>query len=368
MGQTYPTEIIVDPDIAKVNAALKSITDAQAAAGAVVRVRDGSFTQGQSAGTGAAPTGDPNSATPGGLNLGKASWNRNVLICPLNGYGRVDFGGAAGHLIKNANRISLFGFKHSQALNIQDSFDVELGFCKIEQWQVTGTGANIYFYEVLSGYARPSDNGDVGGIRPRSDAPGTIVNVYRYGCVSGPSIKISGSGAHSDTLQFERSNIKGRPANPTRYGDLYMYDCADFASSNAVFLNANDHTEWHHCLGVGGRSAYVVMPRLQNRPGGGSDYDWDNSEPYAPNMHSGNGGDKRAYDSIFIGSAGPGGWTHVSNSKISSAVQAVQRPTVSGAWTVDATLANKTEAQYYAYMDGNPESETYQKSCWEWML
>lgn len=396
MGKKAPYERTAEPTLEDIMAKAKLFTAAEVKAGAILRVKPGIITGGKGAGS---------SSTKAMYDIGDASWETNLLICPLNGYGTTTFGGELGYRFDNIKHVSLFGFKYIKDMAVVDTncFDFYRGWGYIPTYQATGSGNNIKHFEIVTGFnrpytgfsvydpARPTTTGtpgysDVMGFRPSSGQ--TITNVYRHGCVSGPSIKSVRSGSHSDSLQFERNG------DGPVYGYYFHTDCMDFSSSSATYLIASTYTTYRHCWSTGGPSAEIVYPRkaysatdpdfeyvrqisasdfskmhpdLRGGPGPlWGDYNYDGSRP-STNLFAGGGLHREVYDSYFVGSAGSGGtWDVVENTYISLAPQSSQKPLVRGAWTVDTTLVNKPKSFYWGLIGGDPTDPTFQAQMWQW--
>lgn len=334
LGEAAEVELEAECSWDSIAYQVDSLTAEQVAAGAVVRVAPGTLIG----------RGDGSSRDPMLAELGDASWTRNVLICPRDGYGTVTVV-EAGFRIDKCRRLSLFGFTGVDVgIVLTECSDMELGWGSWSSLGITRGGERIGLYELVLGFRRNPQ--DTFGIRPTDS--NAMIDIQRHGCVFGPSVKPDGDKAHCDSLQLEGT---GNGA----FGPFLSYDCVDVGSSNAAVLlhTAVSRAEFHHSMILGEQVPWQLFPLEAG------DY------PGNPNAFAGGALDVQLYDSIVCGPIGRLGYTHVVNSVLSYAPQARQRPSVEGAWTVDPSISQWTAADVYGRMstDLTPESLA---GLWRW--
>jgi hypothetical protein len=300
-------EIEVACDWREIALAVGSVTAAQAAAGVAIRVRPGTLVG----------AGSGSRTTPVLLQLGDPAWERNVLICPRDGYGSVVMR-TDGFRIDQCARLSLFGFRGDDVgFVLTNCLALEVGWGRWSTANITQSGASIAFYELVVGFRR--DDNDTVGIRP-TDA-NEMTDISRYGCVFGPSVKPDGSDAHLDTLQLERTGAGA-------FGPFLSVDCVDFGSSNAAIVahTSLSLAEFRHCLVLAEDLPWKIYDL---EPG---DYQG------RPNALAGGAPDVRFSDSYICGPLGRLGYTEVQNTSVSYQPAESQYPTT-GTWTVDPSIA-----------------------------
>lgn len=301
-------EIEVDCDWREIARAIGSVTAAQAAAGVAIRVRPGSLVG----------AGSGSRTTPVLSQLGDPAWERNVLICPRDGYGSVVMR-TDGFRIDQCARLSLFGFCGDDVgFVLTNCLGLEVGWGRWSTANITQSGASIALYELVVGFRR--DPNDTVGIRPTD--VNEMTDISRYGCVFGPSVKPDGSDAHLDTLQLERTGWAA-------FGPFLSVDCVDFGSSNAAIVahTSLSLAEFRHCMILAEDLPWEIYPL---EPG---DYRG------RPNALAGGALDVRFYDSYVCGPLGGLGYTEVQNTVVSYQPQSSQYPQT-GEWTVDPAMAS----------------------------
>lgn len=306
MGDVAATELLADCEWAAIGALLSTVTAEQVLAGVTIRVRPGTL-----AGKGST------SSSPAVLTgLGDPAWGRQVLICPLKGFGTVTIDG--GTRLDECARFALFGFVSSDSFVLTQCAFLQVGWSRFGGMNVTRGGTDIAFHELVVGFRRDSE--DTAAVRPTEDYE--MTNIVRSGCVFGPSVKPAGSNAHCDTIQMEGTGSG-------RFGPLLTEDCVDYGSSNAAELLSSGliRAEYRHCLILAGRLPWTVFP-LES-----GDYDG------APNAFSGGCTDVRIFDSAVVGAVGRMGFTEVRKTTLSYPPQSSQQPRDSGEWTVDESTA-----------------------------
>jgi hypothetical protein len=333
-GDVAALEVEVDCSWPAISNAVRALTPAQRAAGAVVRVRPGTLV-----GAGAG------SSKPAVLsNLGDLNGRGQVLVCPRDGYGtvRVD---RQGIRIDNCHGLAIFGIDGPDVeAYVTNCSRLTIGWGIWSGMSITRAGRDISLYEVVLGFRRSEV--DTFAVRPTAGVP--MTNVRRYGCVFGPSVKPAGSSAHCDTIQLERTGSG-------EFGPFISVDCVDFGSSNAVVM-AHDRLsllQYEHSLILGGSLPWTIYPL---KPG---DYAGD------PNAFSGNCRDVRLTGSTVNGAVGRTSFTRVLDSTIGYAVVASQQPSVEGTWRVDRAVASWSGNDIRA-IAGTDFSRESLSSKWTW--
>ncbi|MET0671880.1 MAG: hypothetical protein ABWY37_00130 [Microbacterium pygmaeum] len=307
-GESAASDLVVDCSWEAIGAAVEGLTAAQVAAGAVIRVSPGTLS-----GNGAKSSSNPVLA-----GLGDPAWERNVLICPADGFGSVTVA-SEGIRLDACSRLSLFGFLSAGSFTLTECASMQLGWSRLDALNVTRGGTDLEMHELVLGFRYNPE--DTVGIRP-TDA-NAMTGISRYGCVFGPSVKPADSDAHCDTMQLEGTGTG-------EFGPFLNVDCVDYGSSNAAMLLHTQviRAEFRHCMVLGDTLPWEVFPL---RPG---DYEG------TPNAFSGGCEDVRAYDSVIAGPIGGMGFTDVQNTILSYTPQDKQQPSGSGSWTVDTSVAS----------------------------
>ena len=333
MGDVAATEIVANCDWADIGHRISTLTAAQVAAGVAIRVRRGTL-NGQGSNSGSPPVL---------AQLGDPTWARNVLICPLEGFGSVVIDG--GIRLDGCTRLSLYGFLSSDPFVLTQCVDLQVGWSRFGGMNVTRGGVNIAFYELVTGFRRSAD--DTSGVRPTEDF--AMTNILRSGCVFGPSVKPAGSAAHCDTIQMEGTGTG-------EFGPLLTEDCVDYGSSNSAELLSAElaSAEYRHCLILADRLPWTVFP-LQS-----GDYDG------VPNAFAGGCTDVRLFDSIVVGAVGAMGFTEVSATTLSYSPQASQQPRDAGKWTVDASTASWTRKDIMSLQELSDYANDTLAAVWQW--
>lgn len=333
LGDTAATELVVDADWGAIRSAIESLSAAAVAAGVAIRVKPGTL-KGRGSGSSREPV-------LGGL--GSPDWKRNVLICPRDGYGTVTV--TDGARIDKCHRLSIFGISGPDSgLVLTECSDLQLGWCRWSAMGITRGGARIDLYEVVLGFRR--DPEDTFGIRPTDSHK--MVDISRYGCAFGPSVKPDGDKAHCDTAQLEGTGNG-------EFGPYMSYDCVDYGSSNAVTVlhDAVTRAEYHHCMVLGNTLPWEIFPLEAG------DYRGE------PNAFSGGAQDVRLYDSVVCGAIGRLGYTRVLNTLLSYEPQSSQQARTEGSWTVDTSVA-RWSAEEIRKRTGSDYSDTSLAGFWRW--
>lgn len=334
LGERAGTELVAECDWDDIAQKIAGLSPDDVAAGAVIRVKAGTLVGG----------GSGSSAPAVLANLGDTAWSRNVLIAPLEGFGSVSLA-TEGSRIDKCARLSLFGFVSAGGLTMTECSAIQVGWSRLSALSVTRGGRDLAFYELVLGFRQNPE--DTVGIRP-TDA-NEMVNISRYGCVFGPSVKPADSDAHCDTIQLE-----GTGSGP--FGPFTSVDCVDYGSSNAAELLQDkvSAATYEHCLILGDQLPWRIFPL---RPG---DYEG------APNAFSGGCNDVQLTDTVVCGAIGRMGFTRIENSTLSYAPQASQQPRDSGTWRVDAAVANWTAEEIMA-QQAIPDYEVPTlRDLWRW--
>ncbi|WP_297083017.1 hypothetical protein [uncultured Demequina sp.] len=332
-GEVAPTELTADCDWAEIADILASLTAEQVAAGVVIRLRPGSLPG----------EGAKSSSTPVLGAAGDAAWERNVLICPLDGFGSVTF--TDGIRLDHCARLSFFGFSSEASFVLTECQSMQVGWSRFSGMNVTRSGVDIEFHELVLGFRR--DPEDTAGVRPTETFE--MSSIVRRGCVFGPSVKANDSDAHCDTIQME-----GTGTGP--FGPFVSVDCVDFGSSNAAELLSGglQRAEYTHCLILAGLLPWTVYPLEAG------DYQGE------PNAFSGGCPDVRLVDCTVVGAVGRMGFTEVRGSTLSYYPQDSQQPRVTGAWEVDESTARWTREDIMARQALPDYSDETLRGLWVW--
>lgn len=333
MGDTAPTELVAECDWQDIGSQISTLTAAQVAAGVVIRVRPGTLI-----GRGS------NSGSPPILSaLGDLTWGRNVLICPLEGFGSVTIDG--GIRLDKCARLSLYGFVSSEPFVLTQCACLQIGWSRFGAMNVTRGGTEIGFYELVVGFRRNPE--DTAAVRPTEAYE--MTDIVRSGCVFGPSVKPAGSGAHCDTIQLEGTGTGD-------FGPLFTEDCVDFGSSNAAELLSSglERAEYRHSLILAGQLPWTVFPL---EPG---DYEGE------PNAFSGGCPDVRLVDCVVVGAVGRMGFTHVRETTLSYQPQSSQQPRDEGEWIVDESSAAWTGDHIMSLQSLPDYSNESLAATWAW--
>lgn len=321
LGDKAATELEVECTWTGISDAIDSLSADQVAAGAVIRVQPGVLI-----GAGAGSR-----RTPVLAGCGDAAWARAVVICPRDGYGSVQVL-QQGFRIDQCSRLAFFGFKGGDVeFYATNCSFVTVGWSQWSALSFTQSGSHLELYEVVLGFRRSP--GDTFAVRPTDT--NQMIEISRYGCAFGPSVKPDGDPSHCDTTQLERTGSGA-------FGPYTSTDCLDFGSSNSVVLvhDSVSMAQFDHCLILGEGLPWQVYP-LQ-----AGDYQGK------PNAFAGGGHDVRLTDSVVCGPIGRLGFTHVQNTKINYQPTGQQQPSVAGSWTVDPTINSWTTADIQELVGG----------------
>jgi hypothetical protein len=333
LGDSAATELEVDCSWDAIASAVGSLSATQVAAGAVIRVRPGSIK-----GRGFGSSRDP---VLGGL--GDPNWSRNVLICPRDGYGSVVV--TDGARIDKCQKLSIFGISGPDSgLVLTECSDFQIGWSQWSAMGITRGGARIDLYEVVLGFRRDAE--DTFGIRPTDS--NRMVDISRFGCAFGPSVKPDGDKAHCDTAQLEGTGNG-------EFGPFLSYDCVDYGSSNAALLLHASVTraEFHHSMVLAEKLPWTIYPLK------GGDYRGE------PNAFAGGCQDVQLYDSVVCGAIGRLGYTRVTNTVLSYEPQDSQMARKEGGWTVDPSVRTWTAEDIRA-RTGTDYSQKSLAGFWRW--
>lgn len=334
LGEQAPLELVAECDWTDIARQVQGLDAAAVAEGVIIRVKPGTLPG----------NGSGSSSSPVLAGVGDPTWTRNVLVCPLEGFGSVTVGGD-GIRFDKCSRLSVFGVVSVGALVMTECASMQVGWSRLDGLSITRGGRDIAFYEVVVGF-RQNDN-DTAAVRP-TDAF-EMTGISRYGCVFGPSVKPADSGAHCDTIQLEGTGSGA-------FGPLTSVDCVNYGSSNAVELlhTQVSFADYEHCLILGGQLPWQVYPL---RAG---DYAGD------PNAFAGGCEDVRLADSVVVGAVGRMGFTRVQNSTLSYSPVDSQQPSESGSWTVDATSSSWSRDEIMG-LQAIPDYEIPTlRSLWAW--
>lgn len=334
LGDKAATEIVAECNWTDIGRKIQSLTPAKVAAGVVVRVKPGTLP-----GNGA---GSSSRAVLTGV--GNQAWTKNVLVCPRDGFGSVSMA-TAGIRFDQCARLSFFGFVSAGAFALTKCLNFQLGWSRFSSANITRGGRDVALYELVLGFRQSSE--DTVGVRPTETSE--MVNLGRYGCVFGPSVKAADSSAHCDTIQLEGTGSGA-------FGPITSVDCVDYGSSNAAeLLHTNlSLADYRHCMILAGRLPWQVYPL---RPG---DYEGE------PNAFAGGCRDVRLSDSVVAGAIGRMGFTQVQNTSLSYAPQSSQQPSVSGSWNVDTDIAGWSREQIMAEQAVADYEIPTLTSLWRW--
>ena len=334
LGEAAAVEMVAECAWTDIERIVQGLDAATVAEGVVIRVKPGTL-PGNGAGS---------SAPPVLAGVGDPSWTRNVLICPLEGFGSVTVA-TTGARLDQCARLSLFGLVSAGTLVMTQCAAMQIGWSRFNGMSITRGARDIALFELVLGFRQ--DENDTVGIRPIDELE--MVNISRHGCVFGPSVKPADSGAHCDTMQLE-----GTGSGP--FGPLSSVDCVDYGSSNAAELLHTQVSlaEYQHCLILGGQLPWQVYPL---RPG---DYQGD------PNAFAGGCQDVRLTDCVVAGAVGKMGFTQVQNSTLSYPPVDKQQPRDSGAWTVDEGVAGWDRATIMSMQEIPDYEIPTLRALWAW--
>lgn len=332
-GDTAATEIEVECTWAAIAAAIRELGYPEVAEGVVIRVQPGELV-GQGSRSGSTPVLD---------SLGRTDWERNILICPRDGYGTVTLGGE-GFRLEQCARLSLFGFVSEVGFVLTQCADIEIGWSRVATANITRGGTTLRMFELVCGFRR--DPEDTAAVRPTDNY--LMTDIERHGCLFGPSVKPADSDAHCDTIQAEGTGAG-------TFGPLLTRDSVDYGSSNAAELLHTQVTRatYEHCLILADRLPWEVYP-LES-----GDYDG------TPNAFSGGCQDVRLSDSVVVGAIGRLGYTHVTNTTLNYQPQPTQHPRESGQWEVDAASGTWNREQILA-LQPTDGSDAALSELWRW--
>lgn len=305
LGEAAALELTAECDWSDIARVINGLDAAAVEAGVIIRVKPGTL-----------PGGGAGSSSPPVLaGAGDPEWARNVLICPLEGFASVTID-AAGMRWDQCSRLSLFGMVSAGTFVMTQCAQIQVGWSRFNGLSITRGASGVSLFELVLGFRQSED--DTVGIRPTEQFE--MIDLARYGCVFGPSVKPADSGAHCDTIQLEGTGSGA-------FGPFRSVDCVDYGSSNAAELL---HTqvllaEYGHCLILGGQLPWQVYPL---RPG---DYEGN------PNAFAGGCQDVRLTDCVVVGAVGKMGFTQVQNSTLSYEPVDKQQPRDVGSWTVDVS-------------------------------
>ena len=313
LGDEAALELVAECDWVDIARKVQSLDAATVAAGVVIRVKPGTLPG----------SGSGSSARPVLAGVGNAGWSRNVLICPLEGFGSITTA-AGGIRFDQCARMSFFGLHSAGAFTMTRCVSLQVGWSRFDGMSITRGARDVGLYELVLGFRRHAD--DTAGVRPTESFE--MTGIARHGCVFGPSVKPDGSTAHCDTIQFE-----GTGTGP--FGPVSSVDCVDYGSSNAAELLQDRliRADYDHCMVLGGQLPWRVYPLHEG------DYRGD------PNAFAGGCQDVRLNDCIVVGAVGRMGFTQVHESTLSYAPVATQQPRDSGRWRVDSASSGWSAAE-----------------------
>lgn len=315
---TASHDIEVSCSWAAISSALRSLDSSKVEAGVRILVSPGAL-----------PGNETGSVIS---NLGVATWNRRVLVCPRDGYGSVKVVGEAK--ILNVYNVCWAGFIFENALKFQGCKGGAVAWCKVGGWLgVYGnkgqTTDRVDIVEVVQPrhYVSNDDSADF------YTAGGDFKQITFDGCYHAPRFYVypyTGGKPHTDTVQF---------AGPQGglYGNITLRDSAYFASNNCAIQTGNvDGLIVDHCYVVAGATSLSRYPHLD---GGATEA--------TTNAFNGSGKNLSASDSVFVGGMAlnqkdaTNPWVSVSNTVIDRSYISYLQPT-SGAWTVNSSLNGST--------------------------
>ena len=310
---------------AAIAAGVNGLTDAQANAGARIRVAPGTLT-----GSGAAT-----SSAAVLSNLGNAAWTKNVLIMPRDGWDTVKISG--GFKLTNCKRISWFmpGDHTSGVFYLGPGCDrTYIGWGKYHSGNIKESGTDCGTYEVVVGFRQAPGNQDSFQGWPYQ---GTITGMEHHGSTFGPAVKLIDDTGHCDTVQYEAIG-----SNASLAGTFLHRDCVMYGSSNQTFqLAGPGGPGWNltldKCLVLGSLVWTRIFP-IQS--------DWYDPTGNPTNGLGGGNALVNVADSFIVGKSNAQRYGTVSNTRIAS-TGTMPVPT-SGAFIEDASIANWTAADIYS--------------------
>lgn len=346
--ETVPTVVEVDCTWAAIRAAIAAVTDAQANAGVKILIRPGNLVG----------LGGGSSSPTVIQGVGKATWTRNVLVVPRDGYGTVNITDATAH-IKQVDGVT-FALLRGTGITRTGCNNGSLAWCRLDSHRTLGLGGtntttglssgivtqNSDLYEVVVPDAGISNVDPAGfgsgfpGPAGAADGNGWLINCKAVGCYSAPQWVPTGGAGHNDSWQLFGSSV---------YHGFTFVDAALFGSNNCAMqiggwatgfdafwgTDPSDFFTAENCLFLGPITtsqvrypfpAGITVPTLNQAING-----------------AGRAGRLVAHGGIFVGSIYPTQWREVIGTKVGSTP--TNAKTASGAWVVDPTVANPTPAQ-----------------------
>ena len=353
---SIPHQITVNPSWDEIKSALDSITEAQANAGAVIWVRDGNLV-GKGKGNG----------SPVLKDTGSASWNKRVLVAPLNGYGKVTW--TNGVYIQRVQGVAFAGFKvHEPGIRFRGNNRSALAWMLLAGGEekkcvkddqatqllvLSDDNQAVEDVEIVEFVVRDSRATDNDTTTVQSAAK-SISKVTHEGCYFAPRFFCS-SGAHTDTLQYA-------PSGGGYVGNMFLQDNVIWGSNNgAVQFGSMKDLEINNTLVVSGDASLSRYPHIS----GAATTDTTKA------FNGGAGDNFRAYDSIFIGRLSQNDtkslWDDVKNSKLYYEPTDYNQPSTPGQkWIVEPQLENWRKAELDAvspYPDDRYLETIWSNSC-----
>lgn len=248
--------------------------------------------------------------------IGDATWSRNVLITPRDGFGSVTVcatstavGAARGVRLDGLSRLSLVGFDGPLAqVTLTATRHLRLARGRFLYLSPTVWHQDLHLTELVVGFgssSRNPDSSDSFAARPLGSPPpdlaradSSILGLLIDGCHFRPAYRASGSTAHCDTLQFEVSSGKagGRPIQ-----GLMIRDTALFTSTGQGVIMSPETRDVviDHVFAVGAAQTASFYPPPRGRESGASSA---RATPAATFNGFGASGRTKLIDSILVGS------------------------------------------------------------------
>lgn len=339
------TTVEVDCTWAAIRTALLAVTASQAAAGAHIKVRPGTLPGlGASSGSKAVLQG-----------LGSASWAKNVLVSPRDGWGSVIiteparlrevYGvtfariNAVDMLLTNCTRSAWAQSVMSDGLSMASSYGATTKECGAYEIVMSNVKADI---SDPLGYAAGSGS--------------VLTDSVWDGCYSAPVFRPTGATDHVDTLQMYGTGW---------YRGLTVRDTTFFGSLNCALQiggmrsdDPNKGTRFltvdHSIITSQATAIKVRYPKPANA-----------DTPSLSQAINGIGEDFQLFanDSYIFGSMYRSKWGGVSNTKVSYAQAVTRNPVASGKWTYDSSMDSWGAAKFDTLVPA--PTDAYLKSIWK---
>lgn len=328
-----------------IRSALLAVTASQAAAGVHIKVQPGTLPGlGASSGSKAVLQG-----------LGSATWSRNVLVSPRDGWGTVSISGPArlrevyGVTFARINGVDVLLTNCTRSAWAQSTMSDGLSMASSYATTTRECGA----YEIVMSNVK-SDISDPLGYA--AGAGCLLTDSVWEGCYSAPVFRPTGATDHVDTLQMYGTGW---------YRGLTVRDTTFFGSLNCALqiggMRTDDPQKGTPFLIVDHSIVTSQATAIRARYPKPADAD----TPSLDQAVNGIGEDFQLYakDSYFFGSLYRSKWGGVANTKVSNANVSTRNPVKSGAWTYDSAMSSWGAAQFDSLVP--VPTNAYLRSIWQ---